>query len=502
MHLPLAVSALSALTFLPSTQAAETVLGAYIFHRHGDRTSKSHPPVSLTNLGYHQVHSSGSYYRTRYLSSNSSSKILGINPTIVQLSQLSVTAPVDNVLQLSATGFMQGLYPPVGSAKVEVLANGTEIEAPLGGYQIVPVNVVDVGEGSEDRAWLQDATGCRNAKLSSNMYFESQEYRELVESSGGFYKGLVGVVQGTYGAEDVSFRNAYMSEFSASFMFMFFVWNADGWMPVYDLINTAVIHNKTIPDKELLTDEVITQARILADAQQWGLAWNSTNQNRGISGFQLAGEVVNFLESTIEAGRSGSTNHRLGIQFGAYATFLSLFGALGLEKENPHFRGIPDYASSIVFEVFTEREVDDGVFPQNDEDVLVRLLFKNGTASVDQPPRQVSLGSDAKTLTWDKFVSRLSDFAVRDQKMWCMMCGNGKQGMCAQYDIEAEIEEVEERKHMSPAVGGVIGALVTLGVVGVTLAGVMLLAGLRVVSKKAVMAGDRGGLEKRLSGES
>jgi hypothetical protein len=47
------------LSFVPLIQAQETVLGAYIFHRHGDRTSKSWPPVLLTDLGYTQVHASG-----------------------------------------------------------------------------------------------------------------------------------------------------------------------------------------------------------------------------------------------------------------------------------------------------------------------------------------------------------------------------------------------------------------------------------------------------------
>ena len=38
-----------------STIAAETVLGAYIFSRHGDRTAKSTPPAVLTDLGYQEV---------------------------------------------------------------------------------------------------------------------------------------------------------------------------------------------------------------------------------------------------------------------------------------------------------------------------------------------------------------------------------------------------------------------------------------------------------------
>ena len=44
------------------TIAQETVLGVYIFSRHGDRTAKSTPPANLTDLGYEEVYTSGKHY--------------------------------------------------------------------------------------------------------------------------------------------------------------------------------------------------------------------------------------------------------------------------------------------------------------------------------------------------------------------------------------------------------------------------------------------------------
>lgn len=85
----------------PLTQA-ETVLGVYIFHRHGDRTSKSFAPTTLTNLGYQQVQSSGEFYRARYIDQDASSPIYGISSDVVKNSQLSIQAPVDTVLQVNS----------------------------------------------------------------------------------------------------------------------------------------------------------------------------------------------------------------------------------------------------------------------------------------------------------------------------------------------------------------------------------------------------------------
>src|ERR1700753_1695733 len=91
------------LALLPALAGAETVVGVYMFHRHGDRTPKSLAPTNLTALGYDQVFASVSYSRSRYLDPASPLKIRGMNTDLVKLTQLSVTSPVDNVLQSSAS---------------------------------------------------------------------------------------------------------------------------------------------------------------------------------------------------------------------------------------------------------------------------------------------------------------------------------------------------------------------------------------------------------------
>lgn len=200
------IAALSALSMLAGAEAAETVLGAYVFHRHGDRTPKALAPTNLTTLGYEQVYTSGQYYRSRYLSGDS--KIRGINEDEVKLSQLQVQAPVDNVLQNSAMGFLQGLYPPVQT--VSTLANGQNVQAPMDGYQLIPVNTIETGAGSEDSGWLQDASSCQNAKASSNSYFDSQEYKDLASSTSGFFKSLVPSINGVISNDQVTYKNAYI----------------------------------------------------------------------------------------------------------------------------------------------------------------------------------------------------------------------------------------------------------------------------------------------------
>ncbi|KAL9106982.1 MAG: hypothetical protein Q9187_008488, partial [Circinaria calcarea] len=195
---------------LPWTQATETVLGLYIFSRHGDRTSKSTPPTILTDLGYNQIFTSGTYFRNRYIASDASSKIAGISSDVVMYPQIAASAPLDTVLMPSAQGFLQGLYPPVGAkADSEILRDGTKVQSPLNGYQLIPIATVTSGTGSEDTAWIQGVSNCAKAISSSNDYFSSSEYRSLLDSTTDFYRSLTPIINATFTPEQTSFKNAY-----------------------------------------------------------------------------------------------------------------------------------------------------------------------------------------------------------------------------------------------------------------------------------------------------
>lgn len=197
---------------LPISQAAETILGVYIFSRHGDRTAKATPPTGLTDLGYSEVFASGTWFRNQYIANGSTSQIYKIEPDIVKQSQIVASAPLDDVLMPSCLGFLQGLYPPVGATLGrQTLGNGTIVEVPLNGFQIIPVATVTSGTGSEDAAWLQGSGNCAKAIVSSNNYFSSPEYTTLLNSTMDFYANLNPVVNSTFTAKANTFMNAYSS---------------------------------------------------------------------------------------------------------------------------------------------------------------------------------------------------------------------------------------------------------------------------------------------------
>ena len=200
--------------FAVSYVQAETVFGVFIFSRHGDRTAKATPPTNLTDLGYEEVFTSGTYFRNRYVAADATNPIIGLSRDLVALSQISVSAPVDNVLMSSALGFAQGLYPPVGPQLGEqTLRNGTTIEAPLNGYQLIPIATVGSASGvnQENTAFLQSTNGCTRGISSSNEYLTTPEYLNLLASTRGFYESLEPLIGGSFNSSQASFANAYSS---------------------------------------------------------------------------------------------------------------------------------------------------------------------------------------------------------------------------------------------------------------------------------------------------
>lgn len=255
---------------------------------------------------------------------------------------------------------------------------------------------------------------------------------------------------------------------------------------VYDLINVAEIHNSSIPSSSVLTNDTLLQLRTLADTHEWGLAYNASDNARSVPGAQLAAEIVSYLNGTVTSG--GKT--KLGIQFGAYASFLSFFGLTNLPAANPDFYGVPDYASSMVFELFSNSASGSG-FPAA-SDLQVRFLFHNGTASSSSEPIAYPLfgGSDV-SIPWTTFQSKMNQFAIGTTQQWCNVCGNTA-GACAQYSTSntasgSNGSSSASGNGLSPAVNGVIGAMVTLAVVLGVEALVMLLGGFKLARKGAAV---------------
>ena len=263
---------------------------------------------------------------------------------------------------------------------------------------------------------------------------------------------------------------------------------------VFDLINVAEIHNATIPSSQLITNATLLQIRTLADIHEFNLAYNASDPIRAITGSTMAAQIVQALNLTI----TGKGANKINIQFGAYGGFQSFFGLANLTQLNPDFYGIPDYASTMTFELVTNASVTP--FPSA-IDISVRFLFHNATTSNESTPVAYPLFGQSQTvLPWTDFVTEMNKFAIGSQSQWCQACGNST-GACAasvtsgsgsnSSTSSSSPSTTSSSGGVSKAVAGVIGAMVTLAVILGLEALIMLVSGLRLVSKKRL--GGQGG---------
>lgn len=268
-------------------------------------------------------------------------------------------------------------------------------------------------------------------------------------------------------------------------------------MLVFDLINVATINNATINSSSLLTTDTLFQLRTLADHHEFELAYNASEPIRAIAGATLAAQIVQHLNDTI----TGKSASKMGIQFGAYASFSSFFGLSQLYKYSDNFTAVVDYASSMTFELVTNNTNISSTNYPSTADISVRFLFSNGSASLGAGLVPAPLFNQPSTLLpYSTFVTEMNKFAIGDQATWCSACGNttgtcasttttssaGSASSSAAPSATAATTTSSSGSGMSLAVAGVIGAMVTLAVILGLEALIYLIAPVKIVSKKSL----------------
>ncbi|KAF2465072.1 phosphoglycerate mutase-like protein [Lindgomyces ingoldianus] len=424
---------------IASPSIAETVHGVLVFTRHGDRTSKHYSGYGLTSLGFEQNFQVGSSYRSRYLSSASPRRIFNISEDKYVPSQIYASAPDQSVLINTATAFLQGFYPPLGGVSpklaTQTLNNGTATQNPLNGYQYVFLHGADAN--SPDTIWLKGDDACPALTNASESFENSTEFQAKLESTKAFYAGFWDFLKGVY--DYTPQKMTYAKAFD-----------------IFDLINVANIHNSSIPRN--ITSEELFQLRTLADSAEFAYNFNASQPARSIGGKTLTGAILNQLNQTVTT----KGKLKFSLLAGSYDSFLAFFGLSNLISASTNFYGLPDYASTMAFELFTPENTT--AFPSDVNALSVRFLFHNGSAgSLDTFPL---FGRSENTTPWPEFVTQMKSRAITNAEQWCQTC-NSPDDFCALYRTVPTSVAEKSKGGMSNAMAGVIGAMVMLGVVAI-----------------------------------
>jgi prostatic aicd phosphatase len=326
------------------------------------------------------------------------------------------------------------------AANAEPLNNGSTSTPPLNGYQYITLQGINTN--SPDTIWLKGADNCPAVTSAAASFANSTQFKDLLASTKTFYASFWPFLSSVY--DYTPAKMTYANAFD-----------------IFDLINVGLVHNSSFASANISKEELF-QLRTLGDSAEFSTNFNTSQPARAIGGRSFAGAVLRQLNQTI----TSKGNLKFSLLTGSYNSFLSFFGLAGLNAVYGDFYGLPDYASTMTFELFTTGNQTS--FPSDLSQLNVRFLFRNGSDSTSTFNAYPLFGKASPDMSWTDFQSEMKSRAIMSTNEWCKSCGN-TDGFCLSSVVTENSPNVStsNRSGISNTIAGAIGAMVTLAVVAI-----------------------------------
>ncbi|KAF1989405.1 phosphoglycerate mutase-like protein [Aulographum hederae CBS 113979] len=492
--------AILAAVFLTSEASAQsaysyTVHGSVVFARAGERTPMvGSDQVKLTSVGAQAMYSVGEFFRQRYIEITDSQNpadapIYGLS-NLMDYNQVYALSPDDQYAQASALAFMQAMYPPfdldnstsLSIDSTSITSDNHYIQYPLGGYQYP--SIASITPSDPMAIFIAGDNNCVNYVLSGTQYWNSQDAMVTTADTTELYTNIGEMMlEGIFPRSSWTYRQAYS---------------------IWEYVSYQYAHNRTAYD--LLTSGgspsgALSQLRWLADQAQWAQNGDLTATYRSsgpairaIAGRTFASQVLRNLYVNIAT--KGAFN-KFSLFVGDYQPLVSLFSLLNLGDLNENFYGMPEPGSVAVFELFSYDVNGSNPEYPNIEDLQIQFFFRNGTdGSADNGDYtshpMFGRGPSQTVMYWTDFLAEMGQIELGNTQEWCDVCG-ASAVFCAFFNEAIDGSPYGGSSSpdssgsgsgghggVSPAVGGVIGAVVTLAVAGLLFAIAVLFGGMRV----------------------
>jgi hypothetical protein len=280
---------------------------------------------------------------------------------------------------------------------------------------------------------------------------------------------------------------------------------------IYDYLKYQYAHNSSIY-RTLANDSafagVYENVRALADEHTWYLYGNTSSSTtdsdiRAIAGKTLASSILGSFQMIVadkmNSGDQSDMSYPLTFFFGEQEPFVSLISIIMADYRDDYFRSIPAFGSAMIFELFSSGE--NSMFPGTQDQLWIRFYFHNGTNSGDNRLTAYPIfgnGPSRTDMPYKEFKDLFSRVMLSSIAQWCDACDSGSLFCLGVNDNNTSSTlPFSGKRHskISPVVGGVIGAIVTLVVAGLLIGLAMLLVGLRFHRVQRNKKSDLGGFK-------
>ncbi|CDM30784.1 Histidine phosphatase superfamily, clade-2 [Penicillium roqueforti FM164] len=461
------------------SQSIQKVWGVFAFTVYGDsKPSELTSSRTLTDYGANELATAASDFRYRYVSGGSNTIIQNISPIILDSNDVVVLSATDQNIVGSAQAFMQGLYPPLGSMNIpsSQIANGSFTQAPLNGYQYP--RIVTVGNADPQSILIEGHAMCDMYNAAEGEYRGSNEAQDITRDTDAFYRKLWKLaLSGAYDDTSATYTNA---------------------VAISEYLDYEVVHNDSL--LESLNHADIIRARSLADQYAWSTNSQQSSSSGSairvaspIAGQTLASSILEAFDLNIQA---SGTRQKMTLLFGGDEPAVALSSLLGLANQHqPNFFSRLVRGGSFVFELYSY-ENSSNLYPTYPgmDNLYVRFLLHNGTDNTTDF-EMYSLfghGPSRASIPYTEFHSELETFALASTEEWCLRC-NAETVFCNGV-LDQTVSQPKKNRGLAPAVAGVIGAVTTLAVIGLTAVIVFLICRARKgrYPKKGSLGGFKG----------
>ncbi|KAK1832696.1 histidine phosphatase superfamily [Podospora conica] len=447
---------------------------AWILHGESTPIWGITPSPALTPIGAQQMFAQGSLLRSRYLQNlieldeqAGRAPIVGIERNAIDNTQLNILTNTDEFMVTSAQAFAQGLYPPLlqtfsdstGGIEGAMLPNGSTVNYPLGGYQYPSIRTYSILD--HESIWVQGHVGCPAYTESILNFRNDSVVSTMYESTLPFYTNMWdSLLSKAFPQSMANFANAFLL-----YDYALYRYNHDN----------ETRNSVSLAEMALMARFASTEQR----AKNADLSVSGTSEGdmiRAIAGRTMASKTLALFRENM---RQGGAIRKLNLAFTTVETFVAFFALSGLVTGDhaAEFKPLPEQGGMMVFELFSIGG-NSTVYPSTD-DLWVRFLYRNGTDPTDKLQDFSLWGAKETRMPYKTFASAIQGVGINTIADWCRTCGSYTLFCSGLKSTGKGGREPVARPGLSPAVGGVIGAVVTIAVVGLGLLAAILLGGFR-----------------------